>query len=187
MNISTIIESNGMGYGNKRSRNQDGLSRLEKQERDQYSKDLGYFNYQDYLSSPLWEEIRNKTFKEKGCNCSACGDKADVVHHEYYTLEILRGDTLEWLWPLCDDCHQKVHKPGKQFLSLVESAELLRLLISNTKTKKCKKCDKEFSKNNLRRGKCRSCNRDATKMRKQRKRKNYRKNAYFEERKKNNC
>jgi hypothetical protein len=70
---------------------------------------IGYRNYQDYLYSPLWFEIRTKVMKKAGKRCEYCGCRAVQVHHEIYTRENLYGVTLFGLYAVCVHCHELRH------------------------------------------------------------------------------
>ena len=65
-------------------------------------------NYNRYLNSKAWSEIRDKCFDKFGCLCP-CGLTATQVHHKTYTnvgKENLRTDLVV----LCDSCHDYFHK-----------------------------------------------------------------------------
>ena len=67
---------------------------------------LGFETYNEYLASDLWHTIREFVRAHKGSKCVKCGRLADTIHHARYDMETLRGRTLEWLWPVCKQCHK---------------------------------------------------------------------------------
>lgn len=77
-------------------------------------KQLGFASYQDYLASPLWQEIRQRVFAQKGRDCYLCGRPACQVHHERYTAKALRGKRTRHLWPICPDCHRGIEFDGER-------------------------------------------------------------------------
>jgi len=73
---------------------------------------LGFASYRDYLASPLWVKIRSKVLRDKGGKCFICAGPATQVHHNKYTLAVMRGRSLSGLAPLCADCHRGVEFNG---------------------------------------------------------------------------
>lgn len=69
---------------------------------------LGFRNYEEYLQSKLWAEIREATFALKGRCCTLCKEEATQVHHELYDIDVLEGRCLRYLWPICYFCHHKI-------------------------------------------------------------------------------
>lgn len=101
--------------------------------RDKILMELGYANYNKYLKSSAWRYIKRAAFDKHGRICKLCGYGASVIHHRKYTKEVLCGDDLEPLVPLCDDCHSDIEfsKPknhrGKRNLKHVEKLFLKKL------------------------------------------------------------
>jgi len=91
-----------------------------------------YENYQDYLNSKEWKELRQETMERieneygKFC-CELCSKNADHIHHWTYPSN-WNYDETEYHIALCKDCHEMVHnykhsntgeglwKSGKDFL-----------------------------------------------------------------------
>lgn len=74
---------------------------------------LGFMSYADYLKSPLWAGIRQKVYEQKGRICLDCkSHRATQIHHRQYGLETLKGETLNYLVPVCRACHQAEHGLG---------------------------------------------------------------------------
>lgn len=82
-------------------------------QQDQLSRQLGFWCYKDYLRSDLWESIRERVTGP----CYRCGGEANQVHHKRYTLENMRGDTLNGLARVCEVCHFKSHHAGREEFS----------------------------------------------------------------------
>lgn len=64
-------------------------------------------NYEKYLKSKAWSEVRQKFFEQVGQQC-ICGDTATQVHHKTYD-NIGKENLLTELAGLCDICHRNVH------------------------------------------------------------------------------
>jgi len=90
--------------------------------RDQILCSMGYSSYKSYLGSRLYRRIKQSVSRIHGDSCVCCGKAKDVFHHTEYTLENLSkpGSQNEehTIFPLCNDCHYKVHREGKKFVSL---------------------------------------------------------------------
>jgi hypothetical protein len=71
-------------------------------------RNMGYCSYSKYLASKLWLRIRLRVYKAKGRHCELCGNKANQVHHNSYSLTTLRGRQLRYLHPLCRGCHYEI-------------------------------------------------------------------------------
>lgn len=69
---------------------------------------MGYPTYGEYLQSPLWAGIRKRVFSSQGTHCRLCKRQAEVVHHLRYTKDVMQGDNLRQLVPLCHGCHRQV-------------------------------------------------------------------------------
>lgn len=77
-------------------------------ERNMFLNQLGFADYKTYLESDLWKTIKTKAFETNGYDCKLCNKSADVIHHRNYTLDTLKGQTFDWLVPLCHDCHRGI-------------------------------------------------------------------------------
>lgn len=64
---------------------------------------MGFCDYSSYLESGLWKSIRSKVLHGKVCCC--CHGEANQVHHRQYTQSNLSGDSLEFMVPICRNCH----------------------------------------------------------------------------------
>lgn len=68
-----------------------------------YKKD-----YQRYLASPEWKELRAKARGRSGNKCEFCGGQPDHVHHVKYPKRY-KDDHLDNLVVACETCHAKLH------------------------------------------------------------------------------
>lgn len=81
----------------------------------------GYKNYQEYLRSEEWVQIKSNIRKRKGAKwnfCNVCGsDKNLDIHHSSYKVigTINPGNTVKIL---CRECHYSVHSIQKENKSL---------------------------------------------------------------------
>lgn len=77
------------------------------------AKKKEYPNYQAYLNSDAWKEIRNKRVKMDGYKCQVCGSSSNLeVHH--LTYEHKYHENMDDLITLCDKCHRKVHGKSEE-------------------------------------------------------------------------
>lgn len=66
-------------------------------------------NYDDYLRSPGWRDIRRRKLEAVGRRCECgCGREATEVHHRDYRPRVLSGQDLSPLVALCRRCHHTV-------------------------------------------------------------------------------
>jgi len=73
--------------------------------RDANLRSIGYLTYGYYCRCDLWIGIRARVFELYGKECFACGAPAEQVHHSDYSIQVLRGEDLSKLYPVCGDCH----------------------------------------------------------------------------------
>jgi hypothetical protein len=65
--------------------------------------------YQKFLRSPFWIELRRKAIERDGGKCSDCGDVERLrVHHKVYRSDWYQTK-LEDLITLCNTCHRFEH------------------------------------------------------------------------------
>jgi uncharacterized protein YlaI len=82
--------------------------------RNRVLKSLGFASYSDYLRSDLWDNIRFQVFVTKGTKCSLCDADANQVHHNRYAKQDMLGNTLEYLHPMCGECHKRIEFSKKR-------------------------------------------------------------------------
>lgn len=84
---------------------------------------LGFKDYQEYLESFTWHNVRKKVFAAKGNKCSCCkSKKAWQIHHSDYSTETLSGESIEHLHPICRKCHREIeHDDNGNKLSLEDA------------------------------------------------------------------
>lgn len=101
-------------------------------ERNLLLAQLGYKNYDAYLRSSEWKEIRaRKLAQDPNCfGCNRNADKATMqVHHGAYTQENLSGAALTDLWTVCSRCHRYIEVTSHGYKRTPEQAtdELRRI------------------------------------------------------------
>lgn len=85
---------------------------MDYQTRTDNLKSLGFIDYQDYLTSPLWKIIKNVILRRDQCECRnpRCPYRKEnlvkQVHHLSYTPGILLGVYPHMLLTLCQKCHE---------------------------------------------------------------------------------
>lgn len=117
------------------------------EQRNALLRELGYPNYATYLQSPLWRFIRYHAYRIHGRNCRLCPRRANTIHHLSYTKDILLGNDLSLLTPLCRRCHNQVefangkvkrtiHSSQRQYAKLlaIRHSQLERLSSLNSST-----------------------------------------------------
>ena len=67
--------------------------------------------YKEYLDSPAWETKRDAVKQRDGEQC-VCGAKATEAHHKTY--KNIGKEPLSDLVALCQECHEREHKPYRQ-------------------------------------------------------------------------
>jgi hypothetical protein len=106
-------------------------------------KNNGFESYDQYLSSELWQKIRNRTVELKGEKCCCCDNKFNNIHHKYYHYNNLiepKDDVIEKsLFPVCRPCHEKIHFKHSKFRSMLASKHSLNAKMKNKKMKLEKK------------------------------------------------
>jgi hypothetical protein len=65
-------------------------------------------NYQDYLNSDEWKELRAKAYSRANNRCELCANDAQAVHHIQYPKDFKDDDTANLL-VVCNICHDKLH------------------------------------------------------------------------------
>jgi hypothetical protein len=102
--------------------------------RDAVLRYLGFASYKAYLKSPLWSSIRQNILERDGHQCRSCARKANQVHHRRYSIEVLRGEALEWLQAICGRCHRGIEFRSSGKVSLAQANRTLK-----RRTRKAKK------------------------------------------------
>lgn len=80
-------------------------------------------NYAKYLESSTWRKIRARALKRDKNKCRACGEKAEHVHHIRYPKK-LGDEKMEWLYSLCAECHNAIHRAAQK-MTLREATDLI--------------------------------------------------------------
>ena len=78
--------------------------------RDKVVSELGFADYEEYLKSRLWKDIRDRVLEDNSrCHC---GVSANQVHHSKYTKKNLTGESIYFLHSVCENCHRIEHDSG---------------------------------------------------------------------------
>jgi len=104
---------------------------IQKKKKNKQSKTVwGTLDYK----SEKWQKIRKQVLDRDHGKCRAieCNNIATVVHHAKYKGEF--DEPLEWLFSLCEKCHNKFHKNTKGWQAKKLWYETLKLvgIIENT-------------------------------------------------------
>jgi hypothetical protein len=67
---------------------------------------LGFKTYGAYLRSKLWKIVRQRALDIHGAECRRCGQPATQAHHASYLREVLIGEDVRGLVPVCAPCHK---------------------------------------------------------------------------------
>lgn len=72
------------------------------------NKEKRKIEYQEYLNSDHWKEIRLKALNRAGNRCQLCSSRGSLnVHHNTYKNK--GNEDLKDLVVLCRECHAKFH------------------------------------------------------------------------------
>ena len=86
----------------------DNLEMIELLEPKRAEKIKNGSEYQEYIKSQEWQEVRQKIFKRDNFRCVKCGASKNLqVHH--ITYENLGEEKYADLVTLCNDCHNATH------------------------------------------------------------------------------
>lgn len=81
--------------------------------KSQVKHEASYSQYNEYLQSSHWKDIRRQRLAMDGFQCSICGTAKNLeVHH--LTYERLGHEDLDDLVSLCKRCHAIVHEKDKK-------------------------------------------------------------------------
>lgn len=83
-------------------------SRKKKKGRQLAWQILGFESYDAYLRSDLWYSIRRKVLCRDSYGCVLCDEAATQVHHQDYSMDVLKGKDLAPLHSLCNECHDRI-------------------------------------------------------------------------------
>ncbi len=89
--------------------------------RNKKLKNLGYKNYQDFLKSDTWSQIRERFHlknikKNKACFCCGSREYKLIPHHiKYGGLNKIK---LGGIVPVCGLCHQMIHDYHKEHMNI---------------------------------------------------------------------
>lgn len=75
---------------------------------DECVQSIGFTSYNKYLESELWKAIRLRVMSAKP-DCELCGRPSELVHHQSYSQEALRGEETCYLVSCCRKCHRIIH------------------------------------------------------------------------------
>ena len=77
-------------------------------------KKVQYKNYEEYLKSPKWQQVKNDYADNEqiehclGCDCKFGNYETPEYHHFKYSKDF-NDDSWENLLIVCRECHQKLH------------------------------------------------------------------------------
>lgn len=86
-------------------------------------------NYEEYLKSEHWQEVKKVKLKTTNYRCQLCNSPLNLnVHHRCYDHINEEQNHLEDLVILCKDCHKRFHEtlpkpPKHKFITIEEILE----------------------------------------------------------------
>lgn len=105
---------------------------------------LRKLEYQDYIQSLDWTELREKALANAGYRCEKCGAEAKEAHHVSYPKDFSR-DSVENLQVLCKACHMaetldaKAKKLSKELAKEADASKIyIQLLAWTVEVAKCR-------------------------------------------------
>lgn len=76
---------------------------------------LRRMGYQDFLRTPYWREVSDIVKMRDRYKCTSCGSKKKLqVHHKVYDFRGFDHIHIHTLKTVCDDCHRRIHKIGRE-------------------------------------------------------------------------
>lgn len=91
-----------------------------------------YREYQKYLETPHWRNLRKQAFERDGHKCTSCGSPKRLEgHHLHYRSDFTRC-TVDDVQTLCGECHKAHHrkKALERKLNRKGAGHLIRLLFT---------------------------------------------------------
>jgi 5-methylcytosine-specific restriction endonuclease McrA len=91
---------------------EEALNKAEEEQAAKRVQELKTMPYKEYLQTPEWQAIREKSLEIAGYRCEVCNaEKSIDIHHRTYERrgEECSGDLVA----LCRSCHTLFHKAGK--------------------------------------------------------------------------
>lgn len=92
--------------------------------------DLSHMDYEKYLRTVFWKEIKEWVTVRDNHRCVICNAEESrfcelEVHHRSYDLDVLEGRNSEMLVSLCPRCHKLIefYSNGRKRVSLTEKDE----------------------------------------------------------------
>lgn len=77
---------------------------------DKLSDSIKGCNYQTFLKSEYWSEVRKLIFKRDGNKCTICKSDNNLhVHHDSYAHHFKEHLYLNDLMLICGSCHKDYH------------------------------------------------------------------------------
>lgn len=95
-------------------RNRQSLTLEGYRDRNETLRLIGFKSYSAYGRSKLWRIIRERALQIHGNACAKCGRVATQVHHASYGREVLTGEDVRGLVPLCAGCHGGASRASKK-------------------------------------------------------------------------
>lgn len=90
---------------------------------------LKFRSYEEYLSSKLWQTIRERVIELKGNQCSLCPKRYECIHHHSYRRDVLSGKNIQPLFPLCHACHEQIEFSDGHKRQMSEVQKIFRKLM----------------------------------------------------------
>jgi hypothetical protein len=69
-------------------------------------------NYNEYLQTPEWQNIRKEALQRAGYKCQLCSE-IRLLHIHHNTYENIGNENPKDLIVLCESCHAKFHNKDK--------------------------------------------------------------------------
>lgn len=98
--------------------------------------DLSHMDYEKYLRTALWRQIKKWTTERDSNRCVICSAEKGrfcelEVHHRSYDLDVLEGKNSDMLVSLCPRCHKLIefYDDGRKRLCLNEKDEKFHELV----------------------------------------------------------
>lgn len=83
--------------------------------RNKQLKEGGFESYKQFLESSFWKALRNKLRQKRFFNiCCCCGSGENINLHHIKYKNFLEEASHRYIFPLCQNCHNEVHKKSRE-------------------------------------------------------------------------
>lgn len=118
--------------------------------RDDILKNIGFQSYKEYLKSDIWKIIKDQAIIKFGIKCKICHNNTKIYHHTMYNEEVLSGNDISSLIPICNSHHYKIEFNNDKKYKKTHKTPIqhVNLKLFQSIKRKCRFCGRKMVKNN---------------------------------------